>query len=276
MSNASSPLILVTSDDGFGSPGLHAAVAAVSPLGELIVAAPRWQQTGAGRSLPDSFTGSIHEETIEVNGQLFVAYAVEGSPAQVVQHTMLELAPRLPDLVVCGINYGENLGNGITVSGTVGAALEAAAFGSAALAVSLGVPKIYHRSHSPEVNFDIAGHFTSYFARWLLTQELPFDADVLKLDVPASATTETPWRVTRVSRQRYYLPVASRKNALFLPGPLDYEQGFDPDRLEPDSDIYAFAIDQVVSVSALSSDLTARVELAQLERSLRDSAASAF
>ena len=269
MSDAVLPLILVTNDDGFGSPGLSAAVAAVKSLGELIVAAPRWQQTSAGRSMPASFSGRIYKDTIEVDGERIPAYAVEGAPAQVVQHAILELAPRFPDLVVSGINYGENLGSGITVSGTVGAALEAAASGIPGLAASLGVQKIYHRSHSTEVNFDVAAYFVAHFARLLLAQELPLGVDLLKLDVPDSATVETPWRLTRASRQRYFVPIASRDESLSMPGPLGYEQELDLDRFEPDSDVYAFAIDRVVSVCPISVEMTARVELAQLERELR-------
>ena len=264
------PLILVTNDDGIGSPGLRAAVSAVLSLGKLIVAAPRWQQTAAGRSLPASFTGRIYEEAIEVAGKSVSAFAVEGSPAQVVQHAILELAPRLPNLIVSGINYGENLGTGITVSGTVGAALEGAAFGIAGLAASLGADKEHHLTHSTAIKFDTAVHFTRYFARLILSQALPFDVDLLKLDVPASATPETSWRVTRVSRQRHFVPVALPNRLLFMPGPIDYEQELQPDRLETDSDIYAFKVDQIVSVSPISLDLTARVDLDSFEGHLRE------
>jgi 5'-nucleotidase len=269
VSEPASPLILVTNDDGIGSPGLHAAIAAVQPLGEMIIAAPRWQQSSAGRSLPAHFTGRIFEEEVRIGDLSFPAYAVEGSPAQVVQHAILELAPRLPDLVVSGINYGENLGNGITVSGTVGAVLEGAAFGVKGLAASLGVDKRHHLSHSTEVGFEVAAHFTAFFARLLLAQGLPLDVDLIKVDVPADATVETEWRVTRVSRRRYFVPFPSRRADLSLPGPLDYASDLDLDQLEPDSDIYAFIVDQVVSVSPISLDLTARVALKTLENELR-------
>jgi len=269
MKKVSSALILITNDDGIGSPGLLAAVSAVRSLGELVVAAPRWQQTAAGRSMPASFTGRIYEETIQVNGASIPAFAVEGSPAQVVQHAILELSPRLPDLVVSGINYGENLGTSTTVSGTIGAALEAATFGVVGLAASLGVEQEHHLSHSTEVNFDVAAHFTAQFARLLLTRKMPFDVDLLKLDVPAGATVDTPWRLTRVSRQRNFIPISSRGTALSMPSPIDYEQALNREQLEPDSDLYAFMIDQVVSVSPISIDLTARVKLAGLEKQLR-------
>jgi 5'-nucleotidase len=234
------------------------------------VAAPRWQQSGAGRSLPASFAGRIFKDTMEVNDKTIPAYAVEGSPAQVVQHAVLELSPRLPDLVVSGINYGENLGNGITTSGTIGAVLEGATFGVTGLAVSLGVHRQHHMSHSTEVDFGVAAHFTARFVRLLLAEELPFDVCLMKVDVPATAIAETPWRLTRVSRQRYFVPVSSRNSDLSVPSPMGYEQQLNPDHLEPDSDIYAFAIDQVVSVSPVSFDLTARVDLQQLERDLQN------
>jgi len=171
---------------------------------------------------------------------------------------------------VSGINYGENLGTGVTVSGTVGAALEGATFGVTGLAASLGVERQHHRSHSKEVNFEIATYFTRYFARLLLAQNMPFDADLLKLDVPADATPETPWRLTRVSRQRHFVPVASRGRVLDLPSPIDYQQELDPERLEPDSDIYAFVIEHIVSLSPISIDLTSRVDLKQFEQQLRE------
>ena len=130
------PLILFTNDDGIQSPGLWAAVEALDPLGDLLVVAPREQQSGTGRSLPVTSEGRIYKQARRINGHELTVYAVDGTPAQAVQHGILELAPRLPSLVVSGINYGENTGNGVTISGTVGAGLEAASLGIPALAVS--------------------------------------------------------------------------------------------------------------------------------------------
>jgi 5'-nucleotidase len=264
------PLILITNDDGLCSPGLLAAVAAVQPLGDVLVVAPRQQQSSASRSMPASSTGRIFQEMIEVNGENIAAYAVEGTPAQAVQHAILELTPRLPDLAVSGINYGENLGSSITTSGTLGAALEAAAFGAMALAASLGTEKHHHLSHSADVDFCAAAHFTAHFARLMLHGELPADVDILKLDVPATATIETPWRLTFVSRQRYFNLIPTRSGLLSSISPLDYEKNPDVDKSERGSDIYAFAVDELVSVSPISLDLTSRVELSRLNEALSD------
>src|SRR5512134_1609758 len=120
------PQILLTNDDGIASPGLWAAAEALSQLGYVYVTAPRDQFSGAGRSFPITTDGVIRPQVMDVNGQEWTVYAVGGTPAQVVQHAVLEILPQIPDLVVSGINYGENVGTGITASGTVGAALEAA------------------------------------------------------------------------------------------------------------------------------------------------------
>ena len=123
------PLILITNDDGVHSKGLWAAAEALAALGEVLVVAPEEEQSSTGRSLPRSSLGRIRKVEAEVNGQMVTGYSVHGSPAQTVQHALLELVPRPPDLVVSGINYGENIGTSVTISGTVGAAFEAAAFG---------------------------------------------------------------------------------------------------------------------------------------------------
>ena len=136
-------------------------------LGYVTVVAPREQSSGMGRSLPNTSDGIITEQRVQVNSQEWTVYAVGGSPAQAVLHGILEIMPEKPDLVVSGINYGENVGLGITVSGTVGAAMEAAGLGYPALAMSLQADARYHLSYSQDVDFSAAAHFTAYFARLL-------------------------------------------------------------------------------------------------------------
>ncbi len=261
--------ILLTNDDGIRSPGLWAAAEALSELGWVTVAAPREQSTGAGRSLPATSDGIITEETVVVRGQAWKVYAVGGTPAQAVQHGVLEIMPEPPDLVVAGINYGENVATGVTISGTVGAALEGAALGFPALAVSLETPKDYHLSYSPEVDFSAAAYFTRYFAERILSVPLPDDVYALKVDVPRDATPETPWRVTRLARKRYYRPLPPKRRSWQEPGTTGYAPGDPPETFDPRSDVYALRVDKVVSVTPLSLDLTSRVDLDALERLLK-------
>ena len=263
------PLILVTCDDGIESPGLRAAVRSVMSLGDAIVSAPCEQQSGAGRSLPSSSDGSIHEIDYAVDGQPVPAYAINGSPAQAVLHALVELVPRQPALCVSGINFGENVGSDVTGSGTVGAAMEAAAEGVPALAVSLETPTELHYRHSEDVDFSTSELFTRYFASRLLAQEMPGDVDVLKVEVPCNASADTPWRVTGLSRHRYYRPLPSGRRSLAEKRRLNYEVVVDRSALVPSSDVYALAVDRVVSVTPLSLDLTSRVVLQELDTLLR-------
>jgi 5'-nucleotidase len=262
------PLILFTNDDGIESPGLWAVVKAFTERGDILVCAPREQQSGTGRSLPVTSKGSIHARQMTINGDEYTVYAVDGTPAQAVQHGVLELAPRPPSLVVSGINYGENTGNGVTISGTVGAALEAASLGIPALAVSQQTPKDLHLSYSDAVDFSTAAHFARRFGDWLIDSHRPDDVDILKLDVPTGATLETPWRITRLSRRRVYWPTRPERAALSDTGRLGYRLHMNPARAEPDSDVYAVLHDRVISLTPMSLDMTSRTDLYRLRQIL--------
>jgi 5'-nucleotidase len=258
----------VTNDDGVTSPGLQAAVQAALPLGDVLVVAPNRQWSGAGRSMPRA-EGRITPFPMTVDGQPITAYQTDASPALIVLYAVLEIAPRRPALLISGINFGENMGSDVTISGTVGAALQAAVCGVPALATSLQTPKETHVAMSDDIDFATAIHFTRLFARRMLEFELPHDVDVLKLDVPDTATPETPWRLTRASRHPYFVTVPPERVDLAQPLTLDYATIADPRATEPDSDIYALAADRVVSVAPLSIDLTSRVDLRTLESMLR-------
>ena len=270
MDNSKKYQILLTNDDSIHSPGLWAAAEALAPLGFVHVVAPREQFTSTGRSLPIDSDGVFQPQTLTVHGKEWTVYGVGASPAQSVLHGVLEIIQGKPDLVVSGINYGENVGSGVTVSGTVGAALEAATLGIPALAMSLQTVQSDHFSLSNKVDFSVAAYFTHLFAKKMLDVHLPFDVDVLKVDVPSSATPKTPWVITRQSRERYYHPKPSLRKSLNEPGHMRYEIRIDLDRPEEGSDLKTVLIDQLVSVTPLSFDLTSRVDPHTLRTLLSD------
>jgi 5'-nucleotidase len=196
---------------------------------------------------------------------------VGGTPAQTVQFAVLEIMQQPPDLVVSGINYGENVGSGVTISGTVGAALEASSLGIPAIAMSLETDMAHHFSHSPDVDFSAASYFAGYFARQMLEKRMPPDVDVLKIDVPCEATPDTPWELTRLARNRYFLLLKPERDAWDQPAMLPYEmETLDQAKVPSDTDIYALRFKRVVSVTPLSLDLTSRVDPAELDRLLRE------
>ncbi len=261
--------ILLTNDDGIHSPGLWAAAEALADLGYVTVAAPRDQSSGMSRSLPMSSDGVIRPETLNVRGRDWTVYAVGGTPAQAVLHGVLEIMPQKPDLVVSGINYGENVATGITISGTVGAAMEASSLGIPALAASLETKRAHHLSYSLDVNFSAAAYFTAFFARKMLERQFPKEVDFFKLDVPCDATPLTPWQVTRLSHQRYYIPVKPKRKSWEEREPVDYEEAAILDTEPHDSDVYVMRVERQVSLTPLSLDFTARVDLDGLDRLLR-------
>jgi 5'-nucleotidase len=266
------PLILVTNDDGIESRGLWAAVEAVLPLGEVLVVAPDRQWSGGGRSMPPDVTGRLTPASRWVGSAYVTAYAVDASPALAVTHAVVELAPRPLALVVSGINSGANLGIEVTISGTVGAALEGGAFGIPALAVSLEMEPAYHLTGSETADYRAAIEFTQCFACLLLAHGLPDDVDALNINVPAGIAPGSPWRLTRLSRQRYFVPLPpDRANGGGRPG---YTLMENSHQAEPDSDVWAVKVDRVVSATPLSLDLTARVNMRAVDRHLRVGATS--
>lgn len=262
------PLILITNDDGTDSDGLWAAVEALSSLGELCVVAPNRQWSGAGRSMPHTVTGDLVKTMREItSGQCVPVYAIDATPALCVVHAMIEIVPRRPTLVVSGINFGENISTEITISGTVGAALEAAAFGIPGLAISLEMSIPDHLTGGTAKDYTAAQAFTAYFAQCMLNRTLPYDVDVLNVNVPRSATAATPWQLTRLSRRRYFLPLnPNRANGQGRPG---YTVMPDPTEAERDSDIWALRVAKKISVTPISIDLTSRNDFGALEERLR-------
>ncbi|TFG47411.1 MAG: 5'/3'-nucleotidase SurE [Anaerolineales bacterium] len=259
------PLILITNDDGIHSPGLAAAAAALDPLGELLIVAPQEQQTSMGRSRTQQCggDGTITKTTLKYKDFSWDGFGVKATPALAVVHAVKELSDREISLVISGINYGENVATCVTVSGTIGASLEAAEKGLPSMAVSLEIANLDYHSYSLEVDFSAAIHFTRQIAEKMLAGTLPFDADVLKLDIPLGATPDTNYVVTKQDLLVYYQPVIEKRQTLFgsqakvshVPSKGKYTS--------KDTDAYALA-EGLVSITPLSLDLTSRGSLDEL------------
>ncbi len=133
--------ILLTNDDGIGSPGLLAAAEALSDTGRSHRSRPARAANQQRTQLLPQFRRHHRRTTLTLaNGRQIKGYAVGATPAQVVIHALYEILPTKPDLAVSGINLGENAGNCVTISGTMGAAFETASAGIPTLAASLQLP----------------------------------------------------------------------------------------------------------------------------------------
>lgn len=126
--------ILITNDDGIAADGLRALVDWARKLGEVSVFAPKVEQSGKSASL--ELRKAFHAEKVDYAGAV-EAYAVDSTPVDCVRFAVLGLG-RQYDLVLSGVNRGQNLGHDINYSGTCGAVIEAAMSGICSIAVSAG------------------------------------------------------------------------------------------------------------------------------------------
>lgn len=178
--------ILLTNDDGVRAPGILAVARALQPLGEVIIAAPAENQSGKGHSIVTSDPIFVDEVTLA--GGLR-AYSIVATPATCVKVGVRALIKERPDLVVAGINRGYNLGMVTYVSGTIGAAREAALMGIPAIASSLAVE---------ETDYVPAAGIVRQVAE--LVRQRGLDAGVfLNLNVPRGAAGS--FKGIRVTRQ---------------------------------------------------------------------------
>ncbi len=143
--------VLLTNDDGIQALGLGAMRRALLdvPGVDLAVIAPDGNRSASGRSITTRAPLSVTEVEF---GDGTVGYATDGTPVDCVRFAALGLVEKEPDLIVSGINHGANLGDDITYSGTVAAALEGIVLGIPAIAVS-------QQSRRGEMDFRLGDRF---------------------------------------------------------------------------------------------------------------------
>ncbi|MBW8056591.1 MAG: 5'/3'-nucleotidase SurE [candidate division NC10 bacterium] len=179
------PIILVTNDDGIHSPGLKTLAEALEGVGKLYVIAPDRERSAAGHSL------TLHKP-LRATVLAPDWYVVDGTPTDCVTLGVMGMLKEKPQLVVSGINLGANLGDDITYSGTVSAAVEATLLGIPAFAVSA--------VESARQDLDVAAVFAGRLAQLVLKQGLPRDT-LLNVNVPAGEVKGMA--VTRQGKRSY-------------------------------------------------------------------------
>ena len=183
--------ILVTNDDGYDAPGILALAEAMGELGDVQVCAPAVNQSASGHKITLFQNIAYSRKTI---GADITALAVSGSPADCIALSLLGLVDAQPDIVVSGINRGENMGQDLTYSGTVTAALEAAISGIPAVAFSLANPKADCRKH-----YGVAARIAIPIVKMVLAKGLP-PYTILNVNVPPVERFED-LRGIRLTRQ---------------------------------------------------------------------------
>lgn len=241
-------LILVTNDDGVRSPGLRALAECMQDIGDVFVVAPDRNRSAVGHAL----TLDLPLRAEEIKTGIF---AVDGTPTDCVNLGIHGLLKKRPDLVVSGINLGSNIGDDITYSGTVSAALEAALMGLPAFAVSLDCRQF----HGDDLA--TASTFSRHLAETIRKNGLP-RGTFLNVNVPAGGCAGVS--LTRQGKRRYGEAVVCNKDPrgrhyYWIGGS---EVGFED---IPGTDCSALR-DGMISVTPLHTNLTHEQSYVELQK----------
>lgn len=228
--------ILVTNDDGVFAEGLRRLVTAASAFGEVVVVAPDREQSASSHAL--TLHRPLRLRLVEDDW-----YAVDGTPTDCVNLAVQGLLKDgLPDLVLSGINYGPNMGDDVTYSGTVSAAFEASLHRLPAIAFSQNVDEGF--------SFDAAEKLARAFLRSILDEGLPKDL-LLNVNLPAGRCRGVS--LTRLGRRFYHQTVVAKtdpkgRDYYWIAGTPEWER-------EEGTD-HTAVVDGYVSVTPMHLDLT--------------------
>ena len=240
------PLFLVTNDDGVAADGIRALAEGVGPAGDVVVVAPDRERSAAGHSL--TLHHPLRATELSKN-----RYVVDGTPTDCVNwgvHYLLR--DRRPDAILSGINFGLNLGDDVTYSGTVSAAFEGAILGIPAIAISQEI--------APGFTFEAASAFARDLALEVLRNPLR-PGTLLNVNVPAGEVRGV--RAVKMGRRIYQEGVLEKLDPR---GKKYYWIGASPPTGEPEegTDLWAIA-EKLISVTPLHLDLTDYAALETLD-----------
>lgn len=249
--------ILITNDDGVNSSGIVAAKRAVEDLGIINVVAPATQQSGIGHALT-LFEPIRVTSTNLIDGS--EAFSVSGTPTDALIIGVYELSDLKPDLVISGINIGENLGKSeLTTSGTIGAAMEAATHGIPAIAVSLQVTRGDIKFHDGRVDVDFrySTKILKSVSKLVIEKGLPEGVDFINLNIPSHPTSDKI-KLTRLGERMYSIHIQKRLDPRGRP-----YYWIDGDPVENDeygTDVHTLKNERCPTITPISLDCTSNLK----------------
>ena len=255
--------VLITNDDGIQATGLHALRRELREIPDLDVhvVAPNSNRSATARSITTRSPLWVEEVPFDDGS---VGYATDGTPVDCVRFAELGLVGERPELIVSGINHGSNLGDDITYSGTVAAALEGIVLGIPAIAISQqSAAREMDFRWGREFDFSVAAALAAQIVRRVAEDPLPADT-LLNINCPAGEPTGI--EVTHLGKRLYNDemklidedPETGRhRNQIY---------GFEPTfEDEKGSDLSAIARERI-SVTPVHFDLTDRPSLDRLRK----------
>ncbi|MDQ3281632.1 MAG: 5'/3'-nucleotidase SurE [Acidobacteriota bacterium] len=239
------PRILVTNDDGIYSEGLRKLADACRPHGEVIIVAPDREQSAASHAL--TLNRPLRLLEIEQN-----EWIVDGTPSDCVNLAILKLLKdNRPDLIVSGINFGPNLGDDVTYSGTISAAFEGALLNIPSIAFSATVGEHF--------SFDRCAAFSGELARIALERHRD-PGVILNVNFPVAEFAGV--KITSLGRRVYSEGVIERLDPR---GRKYYWIGGEPPVWQSGEGTDIAAVqDGYVSITPLHLDLTHHESISKL------------
>lgn len=230
--------VLLTNDDGVAAIGMKILAETVKALGwEAVIVAPYTHMSGASRGRVSNV--KLPWKKIEKICD-FDTYWVDGSPASCVVFGLTNNFLGEFDLCISGINSGENLGAGLTISGTFGAALEAASYGKKAMAISRECDRQFLDSNLWDWN---STKESASVVLKTLSQTIN-EWKLANINIPNHATKNIIY--TSISRESYFDDYYNMEEL-----EINSKLGFDGSKLKVNDDIHALRISKAIGITLL-------------------------
>ena len=246
---------MVTNDDSVQSDGVFDLARAVSRHADAVIVAPAQPQSATALSL--TFHKPLRVDRVQREG--FECYAVSGSPGDCVMIGVNRILPRRPDLVVSGINIGDNdTFQDILASGTVAAAIEAAINGIPAIAFSMEVAEESLSALGyDQPDFSEAAVVAGEIVGDVLENGMPRGAEVLNVNFPSAAHRTTEIALTEVAQRKYTDKVIVRKDPRGRP--YYWLFGERLSEFPRDTDAEAVIVKRMISVTPIVLSMSGKV-----------------
>ncbi|MCX8185061.1 MAG: 5'/3'-nucleotidase SurE [Sulfolobales archaeon] len=252
--------LLVTNDDSYASPGLHLLYRVASSIGRAVVFSTESPRSVIGHTI--TFSRPLRVYSMKI-GDTHI-YLTDGTPVDVI-HLALNVLRYRPDLVLSGINIGENLTlQHIFYSGTVAAAIESAVAGIPAIAFSADVES-FDEVSTPEMEKIAMNHLKALVEK-VVARGFPRGVDLLSVNIPNPKNFRNCVRVVRASRVRWHSSYDGRRDPAGRPYYWLYMKKLES---EPDTDVYAVEVEGCISVTPLTIDLnTDKLSIEEFKKTL--------
>ncbi|MBI5827579.1 MAG: 5'/3'-nucleotidase SurE [Deltaproteobacteria bacterium] len=244
---AGKKVILISNDDGIRSEGIMRLASALKKAGVVYVVAPDRERSAASHSL------TLHRP-LRVEEVAPRMYAVDGTPTDCVTLAVNRILPARPDILVSGINKGGNLGEDVTYSGTVSAAMEGTLLGIPSVAISLAA--------RADFDFKAAAAFALRIVKHVFRKGLPKDT-LLNVNVPQVRNIKG-YRITKQGKRFFSDAIVEKVDPR---GKKYYWIGGDMQRWEGGADTDFHAVSKgYISITPVHLDMTNYASIDELKK----------